>query len=132
MVMKLILVVMLMGSSGIGLLSIRQSRLQAAHEMARSRLEIRNLEGRTSEIRSEIAHMLGPARIASLLDSQSERDHAVHQPASIDLGAIEEPAQPYFVLEDGTRVYLIDELSENQHIDESSALDPGWMGRDHP
>ncbi len=119
MFIKLIILVLVVGSSGVGVLSVRQSRLQAAHETAEARLRIRKLENRTSELKAEIALHATPERIAAALDSLEQYNPAVQHPAKI--GEVfrpineTEPNEPQledeesWILEDGTRVLIIEQ-----------------------
>lgn len=80
---KLVVLILVCGSSGIGLLSVRQSRLQAAHEMAEARHRVRRLDERAGEIRTQIAMESSPARVMELIRSQPGYGPAVFHPAKI-------------------------------------------------
>jgi len=81
---KLVVLILVCGSSGVGLLSVRQSRLQAAHEMAEARHRSRRLDERAGEIRTQIAQSCTPQRVIEMLALQHEQDQgydpAVHHP----------------------------------------------------
>lgn len=81
MFIKLVVLILVCGSSGVGLLSVRQSRLQAAHEMAEARHRSRRLDERAGEIRTQIAQACTPGRVIELLKAQDAYDPAVHHPA---------------------------------------------------
>ena len=83
MFIKLVVLILVCGSSGVGLLSVRQSRLQAAHEMAEARLRIRQLEEQAGELRAKIAKASTPDRIAEMLEDQQGYQHAVQNIASL-------------------------------------------------
>lgn len=53
----------------LGLLSIRQSRLQAAHELTRSRLRVAELDRELLDRRGEIADRLAPTALRSQVDA---------------------------------------------------------------
>ena len=83
MFIKLVVLILVCGSSGVGLLSVRQSRLQAAHEMAEARHRIRQLEEQAGELRAKIAKASTPDRIAEMLEDQQGYQHAVQNIASL-------------------------------------------------
>ncbi len=84
MFIKLVVLILVCGSSGVGLLSVRQSRLQAAHEMAEARHRSQRLDERVGEIRTQIAQSCTPQRVIEMLALQHEQDQgydpAVHHP----------------------------------------------------
>ncbi len=86
MFIKLVVLILVCGSSGVGLLSVRQSRLQAAHEMAEARHRSRRLDERAGEIRTQIAQACTPERVIELLKAQDAYDPAVHHPALFGKG----------------------------------------------
>jgi hypothetical protein len=61
---KLVVLVLAIGGTAVGLLALRQSRLQAAHETAQARLRMRAHAERTMEIRTEIARRVTPEALA--------------------------------------------------------------------
>lgn len=81
MFIKLIVLILVCGSSGIGLLSVRQSRLQAAHEMAKARHECRSLDEQAGEVRAQIAEAYTPERVAELLGSLEGYSPVIHHRA---------------------------------------------------
>ena len=86
MFIKLVVMILVCGSSGVGLLSVRQSRLQAAHEMAQARHRCQRLDEQTGEIRTHIAQACTPDRVVELLSSQDNFDPAVHHPTKLGIG----------------------------------------------
>lgn len=52
----------------LSLLSIRQARLQAAHELTRARLRVADLDRRMLDVRGEIAHSLTPESLRARID----------------------------------------------------------------
>jgi septal ring factor EnvC (AmiA/AmiB activator) len=63
---KLCLLILVFGSCSGGVLAMRQSRLQAAHELAESRLRVREHEQRLRELRAQIASLSNPERVREL------------------------------------------------------------------
>ena len=57
---------------GAGLLSTRQSRLQAAHEVTAARLRIREHDERLLELRAEIAEHVSPGAVRELLERRGD------------------------------------------------------------
>ena len=90
MFIKLVVLILVCGGSGVGLLSVRQSRLQAAHEMAEARQRIQRLDEQTGEVRMQIARLCTPERVSALVDSRDESkpsyDPAVHHPVRMMSG----------------------------------------------
>jgi len=92
---KLVVLILVCGSSGVGLLSVRQSRLQAAHEMAEARHRTQRLNEQISEIRAQIAQACTPDQVNAMLLGPRERmlagdtneagyDPAIHHPAQFE------------------------------------------------
>ncbi len=79
MFIKLVVLILVCGSSGIGLLSVRQSRLQAAHEMAEARHRVRLLEEQSSELRVKATLASSPEMVASLIENWDQYEPLVHQ-----------------------------------------------------
>jgi len=124
---KLVVLILVCGSSGVGLLSVRQSRLQAAHEMAEARHRTRRLNERAGEIRTRIAQSCTPDRVRELLSAQDAYDPAMHYPAQfinrfdpIESAPLVETleaetqwidddfrAEHSWILDDGSRVILL-------------------------
>ncbi|MFK7759309.1 MAG: hypothetical protein AB8C13_05115 [Phycisphaerales bacterium] len=69
MFVKLIILILALGSTGVTVLSVRQSRLVASNEMTQSRMRIRALERTTMDLRAQIASKITPSQIQSLLES---------------------------------------------------------------
>jgi len=124
---KLVALILVFGGSGVGLLSVRQSRLQAAHEMAEARLESRRLDEWAGELRARIAELSTPERVAGLLESRDGYDQAINHPAEIVFGFVPEETgagdgprtdepewmdrafieEHAWILDDGSRVILV-------------------------
>jgi hypothetical protein len=121
---KLVVLILVFGASGVGLLSVRQSRLQAVHEMAESRHRIRRLQEQGTEIRTMIVRSCTPQRVIDLLKDRGAYTPASAAPAKLQLAQqVLEQVQPdpepqvvsspqpqisddrvIWTLEDGTRV----------------------------
>jgi len=83
---KLVVLVLAVGGTAVGVLALRQSRLQAGHEAAEARLRMRAHAERTMELRSQIAARVSPEALASYakdtdfvpaIDARPEHGHAV-------------------------------------------------------
>ena len=61
---KLVVLVLAVGGTAVGMLALRQSRLQAAHEAAEARLRMRAHAERTIEVRAAIARRVTPEALA--------------------------------------------------------------------
>ncbi|MFK7883430.1 MAG: hypothetical protein AB8F26_04515 [Phycisphaerales bacterium] len=57
---KLVILVLAIGGTAVGVLALRQSRLQAGHEAAEARLRMRAHAERTMELRTKIAARVSP------------------------------------------------------------------------
>lgn len=92
---KLVVLILVFGASGIGVLSVRQSRLQSVHEMAESRHRIRRFDEQAGEIRSMIAKSCTPQRVHAMIDDRGSFKHASTTPAKIELAqrVIETPVE---------------------------------------
>lgn len=67
MTAKLAVVILAFGLMAAGLLSTRQSRLQAGHEVAAARLRIREHDERLLELRARIAARIAPGEVRRLI-----------------------------------------------------------------
>lgn len=81
---KLVILILVFGGSGMGLLSVRQSRIQAVHEMAEARHRVLRLDEQGGEIETLIARSCTPERIHQLLDRYGEFQPANLARAEID------------------------------------------------
>lgn len=63
---KLVVVVLTIGSCACTLLSLRQARLQAAHELTRAQLRVREADDRLWAARAEIARRVMPDQIRQM------------------------------------------------------------------
>lgn len=66
---KLAVLIVAVGLSGGGLLAVRQSRLQAAHEYAASRLRARDHAEKLSRLRAQVAAKSTPEAIRSMIQA---------------------------------------------------------------
>ncbi|MEM1329507.1 MAG: hypothetical protein AAGG07_02980 [Planctomycetota bacterium] len=67
MLAKLCVVIIASGCCASGLLTIRQSRIQAAHELTRSRLRILEHERQLQDVRARVAELTRPDALAESL-----------------------------------------------------------------
>lgn len=124
---KLVVLIMVFGASGVGVLSVRQSRLQAVHEMAESRHRIRQLDEQAGEVRTLIVQTATPQRVHQMLVDRGYYSPASKSPAQLQLvqDVLEETADipvpdlqqhadadlpddaVVMTLEDGTRVVFV-------------------------
>ncbi len=65
---KLCVLILVFGSCSGGVLAMRQSRLQAAHELAESRLRVREHEQRLRELRAQIAALSNPETVRAMTE----------------------------------------------------------------
>ena len=121
MFVKLIVLILALGSTGVGVLSVRQSRLVASNEMTQSRLRSRELSQRSMELRAQIAGRITPDEIRAMLGDEfntamtNETQQRIDllgtigpEPAVEDSDMEQEPIEPgFWTLDDGTRVYLV-------------------------
>jgi len=112
--------ILVFGSSGVGLLSVRQSRLQAAHEMAEARLRVRLLEEQAGEIRTQIAAKCTPDRVIELIGNPANYEPAAYHRTQI-------------IIEKGERESVSDNeplLLEQLEIDRNQNEDTTWILND--
>jgi len=77
---KLLVIIVAMGLTAMGLLIVRQQRIDAAHEIARTHEQIREHERALWRIRSEIARRCRPDEIRRLIESLPEQWTALPDP----------------------------------------------------
>ncbi len=128
---KFVVLILVFGATGVGVLSVRQSRLQSVHEMAESRHRSLQLSEKAGEIRTLIVRACTPQRIHALLETHGEFVPASKAPAQIKLmqrglereQAVARPIEKtepvkdeqledgslVFTLDDGTRVVFVRE-----------------------
>lgn len=126
---KLVVLILVFGASGVGVLSVRQSRLQAVHDMAESRHRIRQLQEQAGEIRTLIARSCTPQRVHRMLADSGYYTPASQAPAQLRAArkSLEEseeipaplvsqdrdedlpPGSVVMTLDDGTRVVFVRE-----------------------
>ncbi len=125
MFVKLIVLIVALGSTGVGVLSVRQSRLVASNEMTQSRLRSRQLTQRSMELRAQIAQNITPDQIRAMLGDDATSafvdqthhniqllDPSEPEPEQIDdlletEQEVLEPNENYWTLEDGTRIRVL-------------------------
>ena len=74
MTAKLAVTILVFGLMAAALLSTRQARLQAAHEVTAARLRIRVHDERLLEMRARVAERVAPARVREMLDETGQSD----------------------------------------------------------
>lgn len=118
MFIKLVVLILVCGSSGVGLLSVRQSRLQAAHEMAEARHRIQRLDEQTGEVRMQIARACTPERVNELLKNHRAKtqgyDPAIQHPAQFDTD-LEAPTAQQIIEQPGSDLSWIDDAFNLEH-----------------
>lgn len=125
MFVKLIVLIVALGSTGVGVLSVRQSRLVASNEMTQSRMRSRQLTQRSMELRAEISQRITPDQIRDMLGGDLETtmvDQTHHNiklldPSEPEPEVTDETIQPaaiiaddtdnYWTLSDGTRIKIV-------------------------
>lgn len=82
---KLVALILALGACGGGLLAMRQSRLQAAHELAAARLRLREHDERLLRLKAEIAGRTTPPAIGEKLASMPDEElvPAIDNPAEL-------------------------------------------------
>ena len=85
MFVKLILLILALGSTGVGVLSVRQSRLIASNEMTQARMRSRDLDRRTMELRAQIAHSVTPDQLRAILGDEIDASMVDETQRRIDL-----------------------------------------------
>jgi len=126
MFVKLIVLILALGSTGVGVLSVRQSRLVASNEMTQARMRSRDLDRRSMELHAQIAASITPDQIRAMLGDEIDSDMIDQTQRRIDLldpyepdASNDEPTDDtstalgdiepqYWTLDDGTRVYVLD------------------------
>ncbi len=121
MFVKLIVLILALGSTGVGVLSVRQARFEVSNEMTQSRLRERQLQRRAMELRSQISQSVTPSLIRQAIDASAmvhEIDQRIDlivpvgfEPVVDQTPLVQEPDEgvslEYWTLDDGTRVYQI-------------------------
>ena len=108
MFLKLCLVIVAIGGTGVGSLSMRQSRLIAVHEATQARLRVQSLERKTTALRARLALETTPEQIRARLNPEQTLRPETHGRADLlrsleaSIGATPET----WTLDDGTLVEL--------------------------
>ncbi len=89
MFVKLGVLILVFGSCSGGVLAMRQSRLQAAHELAESRLRVREHEQRLRELRAQIAALSNPDTVRAMAGRSIEGALLPAQDGLVELEAPE-------------------------------------------
>ncbi len=133
MFVKLIVLILALGGTSVGVLSVRQSQLVASNEMTRARMRSRELDSRAMELRGQIAASVTPDQIRLMIEGRDELVDETQrrielldpfEPERVDdvAGILEEQLpetggevafgealgkEDYWTLDDGTRVYVV-------------------------
>ncbi len=91
-VAKAALLIVIVGATGIGLLTERQRRFEAAHSMTVAHRKADELEREIRKLRAEIADRLTPSRIDARIDALRETDEQF-DPIVWSNGAAREPTE---------------------------------------
>lgn len=86
---KLCVLILVFGSCSGGVLAMRQSRLQAAHELAESRLRVREHEQRLRELRAQIAALSNPETVRAMTERSIDALLRPAQDGRVELDASE-------------------------------------------
>jgi hypothetical protein len=128
MIAKLCVLILVLGASGVGVLSVRQERLITAHETTQARLRARDEALRTSELRARIATLATPNSVRARMELLGPLEPEVSRRVEMidpELGINIEPRDDApmsdhdailggedlttWVLDDGTVVRFVDE-----------------------
>lgn len=91
---KAALVIVSLGACGCTLLALRQSRLQAAHELAEAQLRIRHHDEQLWRLRSEIAARVTPASVQLMAEDLGPMHPLLPPPPGLVLPPGWLPANP--------------------------------------
>jgi len=69
---KLVVLILVVGLGGSGLLAMRQSRLQAAHELTAARLRLRAQAEQLQRLRAQIAESTAPSVLREAFEQRPE------------------------------------------------------------
>lgn len=81
---KLVVVVLTIGACACTLLSIRQARLQAAHELARAQLRVHEADDRLWAVRAEIGRRVVPDHVRQMADALGSFRPMLPLPGDVD------------------------------------------------
>lgn len=91
-VIKAALLIVVVGATGVGLLTERQRRFEAAHAMTIAHRRANELEREIRTLRAEIADRLTPARIDARFDNMVGQDENL-RPILWSLRSAQEPME---------------------------------------
>jgi hypothetical protein len=105
---KFVALILVFGATGIGVLSVRQSRLQAVHEMAEARQRVHELMDAQGEFMPAASTPAQVELVQRVIERASEPDPAppVHHDG---VEVHESDGTLVFTLEDGTRVVFVED-----------------------
>ncbi len=109
MFVKLILLILALGSTGVGVLSVRQSRLIASNEMTQARMRSRDLDRRTMELRAQIARSVTPDQLRAILGDEIDASMVDETQRRIDLLDPVQPEPAPVVMPEELNVLPLDE-----------------------
>lgn len=133
MFVKLIVLILALGGTSVGVLSVRQSQLVASNEMTRARMRSRELDRRAMELRGQIAASVTPDQIRLMIEGRDELVDETQRRIELldpfepermdDVAGLSKEQLPeaggevafgeslgrddYWTLDDGTRVYVV-------------------------
>lgn len=81
---KLVVVVLTIGACACTLLSIRQARLQAAHELARAQLRVHEADDHLWAVRAEIGRRVVPAHVRQMAEALGSFRPMLPLPGDVD------------------------------------------------
>ena len=88
---KLVALILTLGACGGGVLAMRQSRLQAAHELTEARLRLREHEERLLRLKAEIAARTAPPEVGAMVAQLEESGRIGELASSSDHPAVLAP-----------------------------------------
>lgn len=79
---RCVLVIVVMAACGLALLAARQARVQAAHELAETRLRIARADEQLWRLRAQLARQLTPGAVDQLADRAGTLQLASRRPGA--------------------------------------------------
>lgn len=92
---KLVLVILACAGTACGLLALRQSRLEVAHELASVQLRIREMDERLLAVRAEIGQRVTPEQVGLMIAGKAELKPLIGTPADQPLPGMPAPQELY-------------------------------------